>query len=151
MFFFSTPKLSIRTLRPGKSLHCTVGQNHTKAGQNSICASSSNKLVNSTFIFFKPWRIKKGGRLSLRLFMPSQQPVKKLVVATGNFAHFVTGAFRSKSSSKQSRYHYGGTIFGKYNCFIPLYINIVILIAYHVIQSTDFWNCSKWSWVGMFT
>jgi len=39
----------------------TVGQNHTKAGQNSISASSSNKLVNSAFIFFKPRRIKKGG------------------------------------------------------------------------------------------
>jgi len=41
---------------------CTVGQNHTKAGQNCISASSSNKLGNSPFIFFKPWRIKKGGR-----------------------------------------------------------------------------------------
>jgi len=39
-----------------------VGQNHTKAGQNSISASSSNTLVNSAFIFFKSWRIKKGGR-----------------------------------------------------------------------------------------
>jgi hypothetical protein len=35
-------------------LQCTVGQDHTKAGQNSIFASSSNKLVKSAFIFFKP-------------------------------------------------------------------------------------------------
>jgi len=41
---------------------CTVGQNHTKAGQNSISASSSNKLANNAFVFFIPWRIKKGRR-----------------------------------------------------------------------------------------
>ena len=45
-----------------------------------------------------------------------------------------SSAFRSKSSSKQSRYHYVGLIFGKYNNFIPLYVNIVILIAFHVIH-----------------
>jgi hypothetical protein len=57
-----------------------VGQNHTKAGQNSISASSSNKLVNSAVIFFNPWRIKKGGR-----DCPHKGPLKELVVPTRYF------------------------------------------------------------------
>jgi hypothetical protein len=82
-------------------------------------------------------RLRKEGE-TVSPFMFPQQPVKKLVVVTRNFADFASGAFRSKSSSKQSRYHYVVLIFGKHNCFVPLYVNIVILIAYHVIQSTDF-------------
>jgi hypothetical protein len=64
-------------------------------------------------------------------------PLKEFVVATGNFLT-ASSAFRSSSSSKQSRFHYVGSIFGKYNYFITLYVNIVILITYHVIQRTDF-------------
>jgi hypothetical protein len=72
------------------------------------------------------------------LFMPPQWPVKELVVVTRKFADFASSEFRSKSSSKQSHYHHVSSIFDKYNYFILLYVSIVILIAYHVIQRTNF-------------
>jgi hypothetical protein len=123
----------------GCGQQCTVGQNHTKAGQNSISASSSNKLEKQRLCILQTLADEeRSERLPLCLSMPPQRPVKELVVATRKFADFASSAFRSESSSKQSRYHYVGSIFGKYNYFIPFYVNIVILIAYHVIQRTDF-------------
>jgi hypothetical protein len=70
--------------------------------------------------------------------MPPQWPVKELVVATRNLLTLRRMHFEAKAEGKQSRYHYVGSIFCKYNYFIPLYENTVILIAYHVIQRTDF-------------
>jgi hypothetical protein len=70
--------------------------------------------------------------------MPPQRPVKELVVATRNLLILCRVHLEAKAAAKQSRCHYVGSIFGKYNYFIPLYVNIVILIAFHVIQRTDF-------------
>jgi hypothetical protein len=74
----------------------------------------------------------------LRLLMPPQGLLERASCGDSEFSDFASSAFRSNSSSsKQSRYYYVGSIFGKYNYFITLYINIVILIAYHVTQRMD--------------
>jgi hypothetical protein len=76
--------------------------------------------------------------------MPPKRALKELVVATRNLLTLRRVHLEAKAAaSSQFRYHYVGSIFGKYNCFIPLYVNIVIVIAYHVIQRTDFRNGSK--------
>jgi hypothetical protein len=78
-------------------------------------------------------------RLPLRLFMPPQRPLKELVVTNRNLLTFRRVHLKAKAAaSSQSRYRHVGAIFGKYSYFIPGYVNIVIVIAYHVIQRTDF-------------